>query len=88
MGYYISDGYESAEGLTISKLSSRDEWVLDSRCTFHMTPRRDWLQNFKKIKERKVLMGNDQSCNIVGIGSIKFKMWDGTYRILECKVGA
>jgi len=28
-------------------------------------------------------MGNDYSCSIEGIGSIKFKMWDYSYRTLE-----
>ena len=55
----VSDGYDSCEGLTISELKPGDEWILDSGCTFHMTPRRDWLMNFKKIDGGKVLMGND-----------------------------
>ena len=79
----IFDGYESGKGLTILKLSSRNEWIMNSGCTFHMTSRRDWLLNFKQIEGGKVLMGNDQSCSIIGIGSIRFKIWDGTYRILE-----
>lgn len=79
----LSDGYESGEGLIISKKSSRDEWILDSGCTFHMTPRKELLMNFKQIKGGTVLMGNDQSCNIADIRSVKFKMWDGTHRILE-----
>ena len=48
-----------------------------------MTPRRDWLFNFKNIEGGKVLMGNNQSYNITGIESIKFKMWDETFRTLD-----
>lgn len=33
---------------------------MDSGCTFHMTPRRELLFNFKQIEGGKVLMGNDQ----------------------------
>lgn len=44
---------------------------------------RDWLLNFKPTEEGKVLMGDDQSCNITGTGSIRFKMWDETFRTLE-----
>jgi len=28
-------------------------------------------------------MGNNQSCNITGIGSVRFKIWDGSYRTLD-----
>ncbi|KAH9736371.1 hypothetical protein KPL71_018077 [Citrus sinensis] len=37
----------------------------------------------KKKKKRKVLMGNNNVCNIVGIGSVKIKMFDGTIRSLH-----
>ena len=76
-------GYDSSEGLTISELSPGDEWILDSGCTFHMTPRKDWLINFKQIEGGKVLMGNDHSCNVTGSGSVRFKLWDGSHRILD-----
>ena len=49
-------GYDSGEGLIISDLSPCDEWILDSSCTFHMTPRREYLMNFKQIEGGKVLM--------------------------------
>ena len=48
-----------------------------------MTPRKDWLLNFQHIEGGKLLMGNNQSCNITGIGSVRFKMWDGLYRTLD-----
>ena len=28
-------------------------------------------------------MGNDQSCSVIGSGSIRFKLWDGSHRILD-----
>lgn len=46
-------------------------------------PRKELLQNFKSIERGKVLMENDQSYRIIGIGSVKFKLWDGTHRILD-----
>ena len=48
-----------------------------------MTPRKDWLLNLQHIKGGKVLIGNNQSYNIARIGSVRFKMWDGTYRTLD-----
>lgn len=60
-----------------------DEWILNLGCTFHMTPRRDWLLNFQHIEGGKVLMGNNQSCNVTGLGSVRFKMWDGACKTLD-----
>ena len=69
-----TNGYDCGEGLIISNLSPGDESILDSGCTFHMTPRRDWLINYKPIEGGKVLMGNDQSCSVTGSRSIRFKL--------------
>ena len=70
----VSDGYDSAEVLAVTCDDPKDEWILDSGCTFHMTPRRDWFVEYKEINGRKVLMGNNVACNIVGIGSVRIKM--------------
>ena len=47
-----------------------------------MTPRRDLFFEYKFIDSGSVLMGNNMTCFVVGIGSIKFNMWDGTIKIL------
>ncbi|KAG8364666.1 hypothetical protein BUALT_Bualt18G0022200 [Buddleja alternifolia] len=36
-----SDGYESADVLMVSSINSEREWILDSGCTFHMTPNKE-----------------------------------------------
>ena len=56
---------------------------MDLGCTYHMTPREEFLFNPRKISGGKVLMGNDQMCSITGIGSTKFQLWDGSIRIIE-----
>ena len=48
-----------------------------------MTLRKDWLFNFNHTEEGKVLMENNQSCNTIGTRSVRFKMWDNTFRTLE-----
>lgn len=73
----VSEGYESAEMLTVSKTEGSSEWILDSGCSFHMTPNRQWFQDFETIKGGKVLLGNNQECCVEGIGSIQVKMFDG-----------
>ena len=66
----VYDGYESHEVLTMSTIQADDEWIMDSACTYHMTPRKEFLFNFQEVSGGKVLMGNDQACSVTRIGSV------------------
>ena len=59
------------------------EWILDTGCTYHMCPKREWFIDYKETNGGKVLMGNDHQCNVIGIGSIAIKGSDGTTKILN-----
>lgn len=37
----VSDGYDSADVLVASSSNSGEEWILDSGCSFHMSPNRE-----------------------------------------------
>lgn len=74
--------YDSADALTVSDNYDSQDWVLDSGYSFHMTPRKQWIQNFKEINGGKVLLGNDFECKVQGVGDVKLKMHDGTFRTL------
>ena len=63
--------------------SHSDEWILDSGCTYHMCPIKEWFFNFEEIDGGVVYMGNDNPCKTVGIGSIKLQNHDGSIRILK-----
>jgi len=43
---------------------------------------RNWFSTYQSIDDDVVFMGNDISCKIVGIGSIRVKMYDGIVRTL------
>ncbi|KAM2004372.1 hypothetical protein ACFX15_027830 [Malus domestica] len=60
-----------------------NEWILDSGCTYHMCPIREWFSNFKELDGGVVLMGNNNACKTQGIGKICLKMHDGTVRELS-----
>lgn len=68
--------------LTVSTQDTKDEWVLDSGCSFHITPHRHVLLDFKEVKGGKVLMANNTQCNVEGIGKIKITNTDGKEVIL------
>ncbi|KAG8478903.1 hypothetical protein CXB51_028748 [Gossypium anomalum] len=76
-----SDGELLVASVNDFKVS--EEWILDSGCTFHMSPNRDWFTTYETVSEGVVLMGNNASCKIVGVGTIKVKMFDGVVRTLS-----
>ena len=59
-----------------------DYWILDSACSYHMTPNKDWFNTYRSVNSGSVLMGNDASCKVAGIGNIIIKMFDGVVRTL------
>ncbi|KAG9453307.1 hypothetical protein H6P81_006211 [Aristolochia fimbriata] len=80
---YISDA-ESDTSLVVSPSTShQDKWILDSGCTYHMSPIREWFFEFQELDGGVVYMGNDNPCKTAGIGSIKLRNHDGSIGILQ-----
>jgi len=57
-------------------LSSTDDckWILDSGCSFHMTPNGLWFQKFIELEKGF----GKRSCKITGFGKVKFCLHDAT----------
>ena len=55
---------------------------MDSTCSYHMTPNKDWFDAYKLVNSSFVMMGNDASCRVVGMGNIRVKIFDGVIRTL------
>uniref|UniRef100_A0A2N9H2K3 Integrase catalytic domain-containing protein n=1 Tax=Fagus sylvatica TaxID=28930 RepID=A0A2N9H2K3_FAGSY len=74
------------DGDMLSVSSSIDDlnnsWLLDSACSFHVTPHKSWFDTYKSVNCSSVRMGNDASCKVIGIGTIKIKMFDNVVRTL------
>ncbi|KAG8491363.1 hypothetical protein CXB51_014484 [Gossypium anomalum] len=81
----VVENYNDGELLVASVNDSKvsEEWILDSGCTFHMSPNRDWFTTYETVSECVVLMGNNASCKIAGVGTIKVKMFNGVFRTLS-----
>ena len=47
-----------------------------------MSPHRNWFYHYVEKPGGNVLMGNNESCKTMGIGSIKIKMHDNVIRTL------
>ncbi|KAG8382493.1 hypothetical protein BUALT_Bualt05G0083000 [Buddleja alternifolia] len=85
------DGYDSADVLLVSNESTEKEWILDSGCTFHTTPNKDWFEKIKFLNGGKVLLGNNKSCTEPGSlkGSLVIMKWirkHGIYTLLGSTV--
>ncbi|KAG8482894.1 hypothetical protein CXB51_024220 [Gossypium anomalum] len=73
-----SDGELLVASVNDSKVS--EEWILDLGCTFHMSTNQDWFITYETVSECVILMGNNASCKIIGVGTIKVKMFDGVVK--------
>lgn len=59
-----SGSINETEVLTISKTDQVHEWVLDSGCSFHMSPNKEWFQNFETDEHETINMGNNNACRV------------------------
>ena len=66
----------------VSSVTSTDEWLCDSACSFHMCFRKEWFFNFTELDDGVVYLADNQPCKIAGIGSINLKNHDGSTRVL------
>ena len=70
----ISDDSEVGADLLLVSSSNNvllELWVLDSACSYHMTPKKDWFDTYKPYNGGMVQMGNDATCPVIGIGTMK-----------------
>uniref|UniRef100_A0A803PS03 Retrovirus-related Pol polyprotein from transposon TNT 1-94 n=1 Tax=Cannabis sativa TaxID=3483 RepID=A0A803PS03_CANSA len=79
----VSSGYDSADVLVVSCEDSGGEWILDSGCSFHMTPNKDLFTHFEESSVGTVLLGNNKACKIIGTGTVNMKMHDGIIRSVQ-----
>ena len=95
--YKASEKKEGNEAAVVTEVASDDSgdvlavttyeytansWILDSGCSYHMCPNRDWFTTYNDVNGGTVLMGNDHACEIVGVGTVRIKMHDGVVRTL------
>ncbi|KAH9727035.1 Integrase catalytic domain-containing protein [Citrus sinensis] len=64
-------------------VASSSEWILDTGATYHLCPIKEWFTDFNVLESGAVVMGNDQLCRTMGIGTIRLKMFDEMVRELK-----
>jgi hypothetical protein len=86
MAGVVEESYKDVEfALAVSVSDNRfyDKWVLNTACTSHMSPKRDWFTTYESINGGSVFMGNNIACKIVGIVAVRIRMHDGTIKTLK-----
>ncbi|KAE8707942.1 hypothetical protein F3Y22_tig00110365pilonHSYRG00006 [Hibiscus syriacus] len=58
-------------------------WLIDSRATYHMTSRIEWFHHYEPVSGGSVYSCNDHALEIIGVGTIKLKMYDGTIKVVR-----
>ncbi|WVZ07194.1 hypothetical protein V8G54_020540 [Vigna mungo] len=78
-----SEGYESAGVLVASSEDSQRSWVMDSGCSYHMCPVKEFFENLDQKEHGNVLLGNNKACRVQGVGSVRLKMFDNREMVLQ-----
>ncbi|KAG7535610.1 hypothetical protein ISN45_Aa08g030180 [Arabidopsis thaliana x Arabidopsis arenosa] len=69
--------------LTASTQDQGKEWIMDSGCSFHLTPNKEILSDLKEFNGGKVIMANNSHSEVKGIGKIQIQNPDGFVVILK-----
>lgn len=78
----VQDDYESSYVLVVSSINSCKERIMDSGCTWYMTPNKDVYEELCEKDGGFVLQENNRACKTAGIGYVIFKLYDESIRIL------
>ncbi|CAA7047040.1 unnamed protein product [Microthlaspi erraticum] len=79
----ITEKLVYTEALSVNGQESKEQWVIDSGCTYHMTSRRDWFSDFNENTSTTILLGDDHTVEAKGSGSIKMKTNGGSIKVLR-----
>ena len=77
------ESYDSAGVLLASETQTNSKWILDSGCSYYMCPDQNLFTTYNSFNGGEVLMGNNTMRKVVGLRTIRFKMFDGMVRELR-----
>lgn len=68
--------------VTTNPSRSSDVWLMDSACSYHMCPNRDWFIDLQEGKYGVIHTANNNPLTAYGVGSIRLRNHDGLSRTL------
>ncbi|GJR39598.1 retrovirus-related pol polyprotein from transposon TNT 1-94 [Tanacetum coccineum] len=78
-----SKGYDNGDLLMAVSRERFLEWIMDSGGNYHMTPRRDFLFDFKEFNGGTILLDDNRAYAIMGTRKVRVQMKDGSSFVLE-----
>jgi hypothetical protein len=64
-------------------VSMNFEWILDSAYSYHVCINKDWFSTYDPVQNGGLVrMGDNIPCEVIGIGSVKIRTYDGMTRTL------
>ena len=81
-GSIVQDDFDLSDVLVFSRSDSRKEWIMDSGCTWHMTPNKDLFEELCDQDGGSILLGNNKAYKIEGVRSVRFKLYDKSMKLL------
>ncbi|GJY48019.1 retrovirus-related pol polyprotein from transposon TNT 1-94 [Tanacetum coccineum] len=81
----ISSGstYDDSKVMMVMSAQALLDWIMDSGCSYHMTPRLDILFDFLECDGGSVQLGDNKECKIRGIGKVRIQLRDGLSFVLH-----
>ncbi|MCO5549225.1 hypothetical protein L7F22_002691 [Adiantum nelumboides] len=58
------------------------DWIIDSGTSLHVSPHREWFTSYVSTKDN-VWIGNEQTCQILGVGDDQLKFQNGSSFMLK-----
>ena len=71
------------DDLILALDNNSDYWVLESGASCHATPHRKFFHDYVPRDFGHFLLGDDESCKIVGMGKVRIKLNNGNEWMLK-----
>lgn len=78
----VQEEYDSSDVQVVLSIDFSKEWIMDSGCTWHITPNKDVFEELCDQDGGYVLLGNNKACKIAEIGYVRFKFHDDSIGLL------
>nr|GEU34318.1 copia LTR rider [Tanacetum cinerariifolium] len=75
--------YDGSEVMMVMSAEALLDWIMDSRGSYHMTPRLDLFFDFLEYDGGRVLLGDNKESKIRGISKVRLQLKDGSSFVLH-----
>lgn len=70
------DSYKNNGALVVSSLETKDGWVMELVCFYHISTKEEYFETLKPEQSGVVILVSNKAYKIYGIDTVKIKMFD------------